>query len=320
MEKCTLHIYSGGKIQEPPILEGIKWETVRKGEPSKLTFTCVKTPGLSFSEGAEVNFHYGKTNVFSGFVFEKRRNKDHHIEVTCYDQMRYLKNKTSYCFNNVTANQVLKRIADDFQLKVGNLENTGHVIPRFEQMNQTLFDIILNAIDETVVATGNLYYIYDDFGRLTLKNIKNSTLNVIINAATAQDFDYSTSIDKETYNRIVIVDSEDKTNGEYTHADDVKNQKQWGILQHFVSIKNGANAHTLAKQMLEFYNKKSSSLSIKRQFGDIRVRAGCGVYLDLDLGDMIAKQRMLVEKAVHTFDNCDHYMDLTLMGCDTFYG
>lgn len=320
MEKCTLRIKSDERIQEPPILEGIQWETARKGEPSKLTFTCIKTPELSFSEGAEVSFHYGEKNVFHGYVFEKSRNKDHHIQVLCYDQLRYLKNKTSYCFNNVTANQVLKRIADDFKLRVGDLPNTGHIIPRFEQMNLTLFDMILNAIDETVMATGNLYYLYDDFGKMMLKNIKDSTLDVIINAETAEDFDYSTSIDKNTYNRIVITDSEDKESGKYTHADDVKTQGQWGVLQHFLSIKNGSSRTDLAKKMLEYYNKKSSSLSIKRQIGNIDVRAGSGVYLTLNLGDMTpTNQRMLVEKAVHTFNNCDHYMDLTLIGCETFY-
>lgn len=319
MEKCTLRIKSGGKIQMPPILEGIQWETARKGEAGKLTFTCIKTPKLSFNEGDEVSFHYGDTNVFHGFVFEKSRNKDHHIRVTCYDQLRYLKNKTSYCLNYVSADDVLLLIANDFKLKVGNLPHTGYVIPRFEQMNLSLFDMILNAIDETVLATGNLYYLYDDFGTMRLKNIKDSTLNVMIDAGTAEDFDYSTSIDKNTYNRIVITDSEDKESGKYTHADDPKTQGQWGILQHFQSIKNGAQATTLAKKMLEFYNKKSSSLTIKKQFGDIRVRAGTGVYLNLNLGDKIARQRMLVEKAVHTFDNCNHYMDLTLIGCDTFY-
>lgn len=321
MEKCTLIIKSDGREQEPPILEGIQWETARKGEPSRLTFTCIKTPTLSFSEGAEVALFYGEKQVFHGFVFEKRRNKDHHIQVTCYDQLRYLKNKTSYCFNNVRADQVLKRIADDFKLKVGDLPNTGHIIPRFSQMNTTLFDMILTAIDETVSATNNLYYLYDDVGKMMLKNIKDSTLDVIINAGTAEDFDYSTSIDKNTYNRIVITDSEDKESGKYVHADDEKTQGQWGVLQHFVSIKNGSSKTELAKQMLEYYNKKSSSLTIKKQIGNINVRAGCGVYLTLNLGDKeMTNQLMLVEKAVHTFDNCDHYMDLTLIGCGTFYG
>lgn len=321
MEKCTLYIESGGKLQEPPILEGIQWETARKGEPSKLTFTCIKTPDLSFSEGAAVSLVCGEKKVFRGYVFEKSRNKDQHIQVLCYDQLRYLKNKTSYCFNNVRADQVLKRIADDFKLKVGELPNTGHVIPRFEQMNLTLFDMILSSIDETVMATGNLYYLYDDFGKIMLKNIKDSRLNVIINAETAEDFDYSTSIDKNTYNRVVIVDSEDKTSGKYAVAEDVETQKQWGILQHFQSIKNGSSRNDLAKKMLESYNRKSSSLSIKRQFGNIDVRAGCGVYLTLNLGDKeMTNQLMLVEKAVHTFDHCDHYMDLTLIGAGTFYG
>lgn len=324
MEKCKIYIETTingvKKFQEPVIIEGITWETTRKGEPGKLTFTCIKTEDLSFSEGNRVSFYYGDMPVFMGYVFEKSRNKEHHIQVTCYDQLRYLKNKTSYCFNYVSADTVLSRIANDFQLKTGVLPYTGHVIPRFEQMNVSLFDMILSAIEDTVLATGNLYYLYDDFGEMMLKNIKDSALDVIINSGTAEDFDYSTSIDKETYNRIVIAESEEKEREKYVHADDVQSQENWGVLQHFLSIKNGSQAQALADKMLKFYNKKSSSLSIKRQFGNIDVRAGCGVYITLNLGDITpTNQRMLVEKATHTFNNCDHYMDLTLIGADTFY-
>lgn len=319
MAKCTIQILSGGRVQEPAVIEGLKWETARKGEPGKLTFTVVKTEGLSFSEGAEVMFRYGDTDVFHGFVFEKRRNKDHHIQVTAFDQLRYLKNKTSYVWYGVRADQVVKRIADDFRLQAGDLPNTGVVIPKFDKENMSLFDMILDAIDETVLATGNLYYLYDDFGKIMLKNIKDSTLDVLIDNTTASDFDYTTSIDKNTYNRIVLVESEEKTVTNVAIADDNKTMGQWGVLQNLVSIQSGSNTKALAESMLRLYNKVSRSLTIKRQVGDIRVRAGCGIYLDMNLGDMIAKQRMLVEKAVHTFDNDDHYMDLTLTGNEEFY-
>lgn len=319
MDKVTIQILSGGYIQEPPVLEGITWETVRKGEPSRLRFTCIKTDGLSFSEGSEVIMKLGNYNVFHGFVFEKRRNKDHHIEVLCYDQLRYLKNQTSYLWYGIRADQVVSRIAEDFKLQTGKLPNTGHVIPKFEASDSTLFDIILDAIDETLDATGNLYYIYDDFGKIQLKNIKDSLLDVVVCDSTASDFDYTTSIDRSTYNRIILVDSENKAEANLKKATDMKNVQQWGVLQKVESVSSGTNTQAMANAMLKFYNKVSRSLVIKGQLGDITVRAGCGIYLDLNLGDMIARQRMLVEKAVHTFNNDDHFMDLTLIGNEEFY-
>lgn len=321
MEKCTIQILSGGRVQEPAVLDGIQWETARKGEPGKLTFSCIKDDALSFSEGAEVIFKYGDTNVFHGFVFQKQRDKEHHIQVTAYDQLRYLKNKATYVLNGVRADQVVKRIADDFKLKVGSLPNTKYVIPQIDGSNQTLFDTILDAIDETVMNTGNLFYLYDDFGALTLKNIKDSKTDLLINDTTAEDFDYTTSIDNETYNRILIVTkSSNEGKGVPTVVEDPKTQGQWGVLQYYEETQNGENARAKAEALLKLHNQVFRSLTIRGHLGDIRIRGGSGVYLDLNLGDMLAKQHMLVEKATHTFDHGHHTMDLTLQGHGDFYG
>lgn len=326
MEKCKIQIITTdeygnpARIQEPIVLDGIEWVTSRKGEPGKLTFTCVKDETLSFPEGAHVRFLYGDTKVFYGFVFTKSRNKEHHIEVTAYDQLRYLKNKTSYIFSNIRADQVVSRIAQDFLLKAGNLPNTGYVIPKFNKENMTLFDIILDAVDATCIATGNLYVLYDDFGKITLKNIKDTKLDLLINHTTASDFDYTTSIDSNTYNRIVLADSENQSEKNVVKAQDLKNIQRWGVLQYFESMTNGGNTQATADELLKMYNSVSRSLSIDGQFGDIRCRAGSGIYLDLYLGDMRARQHMLVDSVTHVFDHDDHYMNLTLIGCEEFYG
>ena len=309
------------RVQEPIVLEGIEWETSRKGAPGKLTFTCIKDETLSFPEGAHVRFTYDGAKVFYGFVFTKQRNKEHHIQVTAYDQLRYLKNKTSYIFSNIRADQVVSRVAQDFLLKTGSLANTGYVIPKFNKENMTLFDIILDAVDATVMATGNLYVLYDDFGKICLKHIKDTKIDLLINDSTAEDFDYSTSIDSNTYNRIVLTDSEDKSEKNVVKAQDPKHITQWGVLQYFEAMSNGGNTQATADALLEMYNAVSRSLSIKGHFGDIRCRAGSGVYLDLNLGDLPQRrQHMLVDKAKHVFNHDDHYMDLTLIGCEEFYG
>ena len=325
MPKCTIQIIpvdENGKaldMQEPIVEEGITWETTRKGEPGKLTFTVLKDDTLHFNEGAHVRFLYGDTKVFYGFVFTKQRDKAHHITVTAYDQLRYLKNKTSYIFTGIRADQVLTRIADDFLLKVGSVANTGYVIPKFNKDNMTLFDIILDAIDDTVEATGNLYFIYDDFGKIMLKNIKDTKIDLLIDNTTAENFDYTSSIDNNTYNRIVLTDSEDKSERNVVKVQDAKHIRQWGVLQHYESMSNGGNTKANANALLELYNKVHRSLTIQGHQGDIRCRAGSGVYLDLYLGDLPGKQHMLVEKAVHTFKHDEHTMDLTLIGAGTFY-
>jgi hypothetical protein len=49
-----------------------------------------------------------------------------------------------------------------------------------------------------------MYVLYDDFGKLQLKNVANMVSDVMICKDTAENFDYSSNIDDETYNNIVL--------------------------------------------------------------------------------------------------------------------
>lgn len=51
-----LLIQHGSNIMYPPTVEGVTIEWERKGQPGKLTFEVVKTPGLSFQEGTPAVF------------------------------------------------------------------------------------------------------------------------------------------------------------------------------------------------------------------------------------------------------------------------
>ena len=163
-----LLIQHGSNIIYPPTVEGVTIEWERKGQPGKLTFEVVKTPGLSFQEGDPCRFSVDGTPVFYGFVFEKSRkgSTDDVIQITVYDQLYYLKNKDTYVYTNKTAADVIRMIAEDFQLNVGDLEDTGYTIGSRVEDNQTLFDIIQTALDETLKATSQMYVLYDDVGKL----------------------------------------------------------------------------------------------------------------------------------------------------------
>ena len=113
-----LLIQHGSNIMYPPTVEGVTIEWERKGQPGKLTFEVVKTPGLSFQEGDPCRFSVDGTPVFYGFVFEKSRkgNNPNVIKCVVYDQLYYLKNKDTYVYTNKTASEVIKMVAEDFQL------------------------------------------------------------------------------------------------------------------------------------------------------------------------------------------------------------
>ena len=61
-------------------------------------------------------------NVFYGFVFIKKRDKDGIISVTAYDQLRYLKNKDTYVYTNKTAGEFIQMVASDFNMQTGTIQ------------------------------------------------------------------------------------------------------------------------------------------------------------------------------------------------------
>lgn len=319
MANMKLTIQSNGKVFSPPIKDGVQIEWERTGSPGKLTFTTIKIGSgsqteMGFNEGDPVCFYYDNKPIFMGYVFTKKRDREHHIEVTCYDQIRYLKNKYTYVFENKTATQIVAALCKDFNLQTGEMDNTAYVIPAVAEENKAALDIILDVLEETLVNTGNMFVLYDDFGDLQVKNCANMISTTLIMKDTAENFDYSSSIDGETYNSIILY-YKDKENGIQLYtASDPANINRWGTLRYFEEVKNPTIGQNKANSLLRLYNKKTRELKVTGAFGDTSVRGGTLIPVKLDLGDLTASNYMLVQKVTHNFEN-DHYtMDLTLEG------
>lgn len=308
-------IQHGSSIQYPAVEGGAKLTFERKRTPGKLTFTVVKDKTLNFQEGDPVKLTVDGTPMFYGFVFTKSRDKGPTIDVTAYDQMRYLKNKDTITEEGLKASDLLKRLAADFRLNLGTVEDTGYTFETIVEENQTLFDMIQNALDETLRQTKQLFILYDDCGSLTLKNINSLKTDLLIDAETAENFDYSSSIDEQTYNKIKLAFNNEKTGKRELYiAQDGGNMNKWGVLQYFEQIQSETGAAAKADALLGLYNQKTRKLTIKNAFGRPDIRAGSAVMVSLNLGDIIANQFLVAEKVTHTFRGEEHFMDLTLIG------
>ena len=300
--------------------EGIEWTTERKGVPGKLTLKVLKDDILDFSEGSTIQLRVNKEPIFFGFVFKQQRDRKQIISITAYDQLRYLKNKDTIVYENQTADQFIRMVAEDYELKTGELENTNYVIESRVEENTSLFEMIQNALDLTVDNTGELFVLYDDFGELTLKSLSSMKVGeagayLMLDEETGENFEYTSSIDDNTYNKIKLTyDNEGTGKREVYIAQDSENMNRWGILQYYDTLKKGENGQAKVDSLLEFYNKKTRNLKLSKVLGDNRVRAGSLVVVNLDLQDAKVKNFMLVETCKHTYKENEHWMDLTLIG------
>lgn len=306
-----------GQLFYPAVCGTVTWSLERQGTPGKLTFSVLRDQSVSFTEGDRVCLHYNDIGTFYGFIFERKSGKDGVISVTAYDQLRYLKNKDTYVYENKTASEVIQMIASDFNLTLGELADTGFKIESRSEPDKTLFDIILNALALTINATKQMYVLYDSYGKLSLKNIGDMKLNLLVCDRTAEDYDYSIGIDGDTYNQVkVSIDNEESGKRDIYIAKHTENINAWGVLQYYHKGEKADNGQVLAETMLEKYNHKTKKLSIKNAMGDTAVRPGCLLPVLLDLGDRKLSNYMLAEKVTHSFEGALHTMDLTLRGCD----
>lgn len=311
-----IHVYiqNGQTVYEPAVEGSITWTTVRKGQPGSCSFTVIPDARLDIEEGNAIRLDVNGKAVFFGFIFERGWGSEGLVKVTAYDQLRYLKNKDSYNYTDLTAGQVIQMIASDYNMRVGELADTGDLISRNEK-DSTLFDIILNTLDLTMIHTGKIYAFYDDAGKLTLRNVEDMKLDILIDDSTAQDYDFKISIDSNTYNQIKLYHDSNETKKRETYVTKhTENINRWGVLQLDESIEEGTDGQAIVERYLTLYNRPSASLSVKGAFGDIRVRAGCLIPVFLDVKEKQLKNYLLIESVTHTVDQGIHTMDMTLRG------
>lgn len=321
MADMLLTIQHNGNVFSPPIKEGVQIDWERTGTPGKLTFTTLAVGNGEFAEGDAVCFYCDDKPVFMGYVFTKKLTRDKTIEVTCYDQMRYLKNKFTYVFEKKTATQIIQALCKDFNLTVGDMDDTKYVIPAVAEENKSALDIVLTVLEETLLNSGEQFVLYDDFGKLRVQNVTNMVSTTLICEDTAENFDYKSSIDDETYNQIVLYYKKDDKIAQLYTTYSPSTTKQWGTLRYFEEVKTPTIGQNKADALLKLYNRKTREFKITGAFGDISVRGGTLIPVVMDLGDISVKNYMLVEKVSHKFDNGNHTMDLTLEGAweDTKY-
>jgi hypothetical protein len=292
----------------------VEYTTNRTGSAGKLAFTLIDASGLQFEEGAAVRFSVDGTKVFFGYVFSRSVDRWGVMQVTAYDQIRYLKANESFAFIGKTAGQIIQTIAGKFSLSVGQIDDTGYAIPSFIQENKSCLDIINHAVQLTVHNTGKIYVFFDDAGKLSLRLAESLKSPVVTGSESyLTEYDFKTDIDRETYNQIKLVRPNKDTGRADTYiVNDSSTISRWGLLQRYETVDeqlNPAQITQQAKTMLAYYNRALRTLTV-RSLGVPGVRAGSMVMLNLpDIGEVSTNKFVLLERVTHYFSQNDHTME-----------
>jgi hypothetical protein len=164
--------------------------------------------------------------------------------------------------------------------------------------------------------TKKKYILFDDFGKLTLKNIENMKLPLIITGDNTEDFEYATSIDSNTYNKVKLVyeDKETKKREVYI-AQNTASQNEWGVLQYYEEVDSTKNIISKANTLLDLYNSKTRTLNIQGYIGDPRIKAGSVLVVYIpNIGDISISNLMVCKTVTHKITNDLHLIDIGLNG------
>lgn len=276
-----------------------KW-TTKRGGPAALELTVLSDPVVQWECGSLLALRDGDAGLFYGYIFKVERKEGDLIDITAYDQLRYLKNKGTYVFAAKRADEIVKEIADDFLLQTGALVNTGYVIPSLIGDAKSLLDIIGDALDHTLVNAGKLYYLWDDFGALRLSDVDEEPLPLVLgDSSLVSGFRSVADIDSETYNRIILAQDQPGGRVEFGPFQDDTTARIWGTLQEYRTVGEGLNEgqiQQMGEQMLYLYNRPKRSFDLTA-LSHLSVRSGRRLRVRIE--ELAVDFHYLVEEASH---------------------
>jgi len=316
MEYQLLLEHRGAIYDATPILEeGVRWEAGIQGEAGRLYFSIVRDGVVNFVEGGAVRFWVDGRLIFSGWVMTKERTSNQIIFVTACDQLFYLaKNKETMIYQGKTATSVIRTIAQNHQMPIGELSESGWVIPQRIEEGQSLLDMIFSALEITKQATGREFFFFDRGGMLTLKEREELIVPIILRSdGGIKDYRYKTDISKDTYNTVKLYQAGRKESERLAYyAQKADKVKEWGQLQYYRHVPfelNQAQLKEIADQILKEKCRVVKRLTIENINGDAIIYAGDSIYIEIpELSEISLVGLAVVERCTHIFRDGAHTM------------
>src|SRR5258706_4509374 len=92
------------------------------------------------------------------------------VTIDCYDAMWYLaNNQHTEVFHDKKASDIITSLCTDFGIPIGQIDDTGAVLPRLFFRDSSLYDIIITALTESRYIDGQRFVIYSDKGKIYVK-------------------------------------------------------------------------------------------------------------------------------------------------------
>lgn len=325
--EISLRLIQNGKVYSVVVKDKITI-TREKNAASKLSCTILRDT-ITPEVGNALAFTLDRMhNQFYGFIVTTRKSGDW-CDIEAYDQLYYMnRNKLRFSYEDATITEVAQWICKDRgygMLDPPNMDDTEYKIPLRIEENVSDLTIITTGLDLTYEATGKRFYIFDDFGNICIHHEGKlaADCNLFLTRAYMEDYSYDSTLDDcWTAARIEerIVDNGSKSSKEDNKVE-IKTTtlrseeaiERYGFLEAFDELEEGENPNNKAQQILNNSLPPNQSLTLSGVQGDITVRGGTPILVDMFTGERAEFIRgwFSVDSVTHNFEDGIHTMDLT---------
>lgn len=265
-------------------------------------------------------------NMFVGYLFEESYTEGQLTTLKFYDQLRYWKSSDSFVLKGVGIHEAFIRICKTLHLAHKSYATNSPVLPTLVFDNTTYFAMFEECQDRTFVSRNAMHFVRDEKGVLMLRDVQQNWHNtvkkfVIGDVSASKGFNFSRSIDQDSYNYVKLVNEDTEAKRKdtvyYYNEDSVH---QWGKLQYFEKTSDKISSAQLKKRaqdILKVKNrvKKTLSIEIDGNATTVTLKAGDGVILaisDLARSDMFGRA-FIIDNLTHKFEGGGYTISLELM-------
>ena len=244
--------------------------------------------------------------IFDGIVFSRSRNTSTKTyEITIYDKLIYLaKSKVTRKFVNITVSNIIRQVANENNLSIGDKFPTIGIYCNFIADNISYTEIIQKAFELATAQNGKHYHIYIDNGKLNVVE-RGSNDSIIANyiASDSVNVEYTSHSEsiEDMINSVAIVNDNGDEIGRVNNDAEVSS---YGKLQAVYKIDSKQDTQTSAKALLKSISYKSSLNGI----GNINCITGFTIMIQEEQ----LKGLFMILADRHSISNNIHKMELEL--------